>query len=92
MLSLGFFFLGLALDALRYFVYLEWLYGLMVGAMIFAWFRNSPGLRVMTRFAVSLAAAAILVGRIATSEWMYGPGDNYLLNWDFLQVSKLVSR
>jgi hypothetical protein len=92
MLSLGFFFLGLALDALRYFVYLEWLYGLMVGAMIFAWFRNSPGLQVMTRFAVSLAAAAILVGRIGTSEWMYGPGDNYLLNWDFLQVSKLVSR
>jgi hypothetical protein len=33
-----------------------------------------------------------LVGRIGTSEWMYAPGDNYLLNWDFLQVSKLVSR
>jgi hypothetical protein len=27
-----------------------------------------------------------------TSEWMYGPGDNYLLTWDFFQVSQLVSR
>jgi hypothetical protein len=91
-LSLGFYFLGLTTYALRYFIYLEWLYGLMVGAIMFTWFRSAPGLRVLARFAVSLAAAAILVTRIAVSEWMYGPGDNYLLTWDYFQVSQLVSR
>jgi len=91
-LSLGFFVLGLALFALRYFIYLEWLYGLLVGAMLFNWFRGAAGMQVMTRFAVSMAATAILVARIMTSEWMYGPGDNYLLTWDFFQVSQLVSR
>jgi EpsG family len=90
--SLGFFLIGIPLFALRYFAYLEWLYGLMVGGIMFAVFRNSPQMRVFARFTVSVAAAAILVARIANSEWMYGPGNNSLLNWDFFQVAELVAR
>jgi EpsG family len=91
-LSLGFFIVGLPLFALRYFAYLEWLYGLMVGAIMYTWFRQTPPLRMYARLTVSLAAAAILVERITVSEWMYGPGDNYLLGWGFFQVTQLVSR
>jgi hypothetical protein len=91
-ICLGFFLLGIPLFALRYFAYLEWLYGLMVGGMMFTLFRNSPEFRVFARFAISLAAAAILIGRVATSEWMYGPNDNNLLSWDFFQLAQLVSR
>jgi hypothetical protein len=91
-LSLGFFILGLPLFALRYFAYLEWLYGLMLGAIMFGLFRNRPGLQVFCRFAVCLAASAILIERITVSEWLYGPGDNYLLSWDFFQVAQLVTR
>jgi hypothetical protein len=90
--SFGFFLLGIPLFALRYFAYLEWLYGLLVGGMMFALFRDSPPMRVFARFTVSLAAAVILVARIATSEWVYGPGDNNLVSWDFFQVAELVSR
>jgi len=90
--SLGFFLIGLPLFALRYFAYLEWLYGLMVGGVMFALFRNRPALRVFSRFAVSLAAAAILLGRINASEWQYGPGNNNLLSWDFFEVAELVAR
>ncbi|HMK86680.1 MAG TPA: EpsG family protein [Steroidobacteraceae bacterium] len=90
--SLGFFFAGLPLFALRYFAYLEWLYGLMVGGILFSLFRNRPELRVFVRFVVSLAAAAIFVGRVAASEWTYGPGNNSLLSWDFFEVAQLVSR
>jgi hypothetical protein len=91
-LSLGFFSVGLPLYALRYFAYLEWLYALLLGAIIFHLFRDHPGLRVFFRFTVCLAAAAILVERITVSEYMFGPGDNYLLSWDFFQVAQLVSR
>jgi hypothetical protein len=90
--SLGFFLAGLPLFALRYFAYLEWLYGLMVGGVMFALFRNRPGLRVFSRFAVSLAAAAIFIGRVGASEWTYGPGNNNLLSWDFFEVAELVAR
>ena len=78
-LSFGFFVLGLPLCALRYFAYLERLYGLMVGAIIFTWFRNRPVIRMYAWLSVSLAAAVIRIERIAVSEWMYGPGDNNLL-------------
>ncbi len=92
LLSLGFFIVGLPLYALRYFAYLEWLYGLLLAAIIFDVFRNRPGLQVFFRFTVCLAAAAILVERITVSEYMFGPGDNYLLSWDFFQVAQLISR
>ena len=91
-LSLGFFILGISLFALRYFAYLEWLYGLMVGGIMFAAFRNSAGLQMFARFTLSLAAAVILIVRISGAEWMYGPGDNHFLSWDFFQVAQLVSR
>ncbi len=91
-LSLGFFILGLPLFALRYFAYLEWLYGIMVGAIMFTWFRHRPALQMFARFTLCLAAATILVVRVGVAEWMYGPGDNYLLSWDFFQVTQLVSR
>jgi hypothetical protein len=91
-LSLGFYILGLQLYALRYFAYLEWLYGLMLGSIIFTLFRDHRGMRVFARFTVSLVAVAILVARISASEWMYGPGNNYLLSWDYFQVTQLVSR
>lgn len=92
LVSLGFFVFGVPLFALRYFAYLEWLYGLLVGGVMFTMFRRRPELQVFVRFTVSLAAAAILIARIATAEWMYGPGDNNLVNWDFFQVAQLVSR
>lgn len=91
-LSLGFFVLGLQLFALRYFAYLEWLYGLLVGAILFGLFRRSPPLQVFTRASVCIAATIILIARINFSEWRYGPGDNYLLNWNFLQVFQLIGR
>lgn len=91
-LSLAFFIVGLPLFALRYFVYLEWLYGLMVGGIMFTLFQRSPGLQVFARFSVGLAAAAILIVRINASDFMYGPGDNHLLSWDFFQVAQLISR
>jgi hypothetical protein len=90
--SFGFFILGVPLFALRYFAYLEWLYGLLVGGMMISMFRDRPELRVFARFTVSLAAAAILIARIATAEWVYGPGDNNLVSWDFFQVAQLTSR
>jgi hypothetical protein len=80
------------LFALRYFAYLEWLYGLMLGAILFNLFRDRPALKTFTRFAVALAAAAILTVRVGVSEWTYGPGDNYLLEWDYFEVAQLVSR
>jgi hypothetical protein len=92
LLSLGYYVLGIQVYALRYFAYLEWLYGLMLGAIMFTMFRNHRGLQVFARVTVSLAAAAILIARIAAAEWLYGPGDNYLLSWDFFQVAQLVSR
>jgi hypothetical protein len=91
-LSLGFFVLGLPLFALRYFAYLEWLYGLLVGAVMFGMFRNSPPMQMFVRFAVCIAASAILIARINVSEWKYGPGDNNFMSWDFLQVAQLVGR
>jgi hypothetical protein len=90
--SLGFFILEFRLFALRYFAYLEWLYGLMLGAILFNLFRDRPALKTFTRFAVALAAAAILTVRVGVSEWTYGPGDNYLLEWDYFEVAQLVSR
>jgi hypothetical protein len=90
--SLGFFVIGLPLFALRYFAYIEWLYGLMLGGVMFSLFLSRPQLRVFARLVVSLAAAAILVGRVSVAEWVYGPGDNNLLSWDFFQVAQLVSR
>jgi EpsG-like putative glucosyltransferase len=90
--SLGFFLLGLPIFALRYFAYIEWLYGLMVGGMVLTLFLNRPELKVFARFVVSLVAAAILVGRITVAEWVYGPGNNNLLSWDFFEVAQLVSR
>ena len=91
-LSLGFYILGLPLFALRYFAYLEWLYGLMVCGIMFHAFRHSPGLQMFARFTLCLAASAILIGRISVAEWVYGPGDNNFLSWDFFQVAQLVSR
>lgn len=90
--SLVFFLVGMPLFALRYFAYLEWLYGLMVGGVLFALFRDRPALRVFSQFAVSLAAAAILLARVNASEWQYGPGNNNLVSWDFFQVADLVGR
>jgi hypothetical protein len=90
--SLGFFLIGLPLFALRYFAYIEWLYGLMVGGIMLSVLSNRGELRVFARVIVTLAAAAILVERITVAEWVYGPGDNNLLSWDFFQVAQLVSR
>jgi hypothetical protein len=90
--SLGFYAIGVALFALRYFAYLEWLYGLLVGGAMFTLFRDRPQLRVFARFTVSLLALAVLIARVATAEWVYGPGDNNLVSWDFFQVAQLVSR
>jgi hypothetical protein len=90
--SLGFYAIGIALFALRYFAYLEWLYGLLVGGVMFTVFRGRPELRVFARFTVSLLAVAVLIARVATAEWVYGPGDNNLVSWDFFQVAQLVSR
>jgi uncharacterized membrane protein YhaH (DUF805 family) len=91
-LSLGFFILGIQLFALRYFAYLEWIYGLMLAGITFRLFERSAGLQVLSRFTVAAAAAAILVVRVAVGPWMYGPGDNYMLSWNYLQVTQLVSR
>jgi hypothetical protein len=90
--SLAFFLAGMSIFALRYFAYLEWLYGLMVGGVMFAMFRIRPALQVFSRFAVSLAAGAIFLVRVNASEWQYGPGNNNLLSWDFFQVADLVDR
>lgn len=90
--SLGFYVLELRLFALRYFAYLEWIYGLLVAAILVKLLRNQPGLRVFARLMVAIAAATILVARIAAAEWHYGAGDNNLLAWDFFEVTGLMVR
>ncbi len=91
-LSLGFFVLGLPLFALRYFAYLEWLYGLLVGAIMFKMFDSKPRVQVIARLTVAIAAAGILITRIALSEFSYGAGDNYFLSWNFFEVMQSFAR
>ena len=91
-LSLGFFVLGVKLFALRYIAYLEWLYGLLAGGIMFSMFKNRPALQVIARFTVAMAAAGFLVMRITVSTFMFGPGDNAFLSWNFFDVVQLVSR
>jgi hypothetical protein len=91
-LSLGFFALGLRVFALRYFAYLELLYGLMVGAIMFNMFSGRPRLQAIARLTVAIAAAGILITRITLSEFSYGAGDNYFLSWNFFEVMQSFSR
>ncbi len=70
-LSLGFFLLGARLFALRYFVYLEWLFGLMIGAILHALPRTRLGVQQFARWALCAASVAIFVLRIQGAPWAY---------------------
>ena len=74
-ISLSFFVLGLNLFALRYFVYLEWLYGVLFGAMLSEALDGSLGAGALTRAAVFALAAAVLLWRVHGAPWNYGDGD-----------------
>lgn len=84
--SVGFFLLGLELLAFRYFVYLEWLYGLIVGAVLVSMQRGHRALRFIATSALSLAGAALFVLRVSRSPWEYGSGGTGLFLSDFFSV------
>lgn len=90
-LSLGFYVLSLKLFALRYFAYLELIYGLMVGAIMFNMFAARPRLQAIARLTVAMAAAGILIARITVSEFSYGAADNYFLSWNFFEVMESLA-
>ncbi len=87
-ISASFFMLDVNLLALRYFLYLEWLYGLMLGAALSASLRDPRGVGVIARGLAFVLVALVLLRRIDTAPWTYGRGD--VLTWDFFQVMGLL--
>lgn len=89
-LSAAFFLVGLRVLALRYFAYLEWLFGLVVAGLLCTVPRSRLGLHLLSRWTVCFASTAILLLRIHYSEWVYGLEQTELFAQSLLEVSYFV--
>lgn len=70
-ISLGFFLLGIGLFALRYFAYLEWLFGLMLATILMSLPHRRWGIDQFARWGLCLVALAVFVVRLRGSPWAY---------------------
>jgi hypothetical protein len=77
----GFFFaLRLQVMALRYFVYLEWLYAPMIAGILCAVPRRHVGAYLASRWLVCCAAICIFILHMYSSAWQYGPDTTRVLS------------
>jgi hypothetical protein len=74
-ISLAFFVLDVRLLALRYFDYLECLFGLILANILCSMPRERVVLPLFTRWGVCFVSVMILVWRVFTAPWNYGPGE-----------------
>lgn len=92
LISGTFFFGGFGLVALRYFSYVEWLAGLMVGIMLCAIPRHRINLYLLSRWFVSGLATVILLVRIGSATWSYGPGGSNIFLLNAYDLSSYLGR
>jgi hypothetical protein len=77
----GFFFaLHIRITALRYFIYLEWLYAPMVAVMLCAIPRRYIGAYLGSRWLVCCAAICVFFLRMNVTGWNYGPDSQRVLS------------
>ena len=91
-LSVGFFVVGFGTLAVRYFVYLEWLFGLLAAGTLFAIPTVHLGLSLLSRWLVLTVATLVFFLRIHTGSWTYGAGDSSLFNANLMGVVSFVAR
>jgi EpsG family len=76
----SFFAMQIRVTALRYFVYVEWLWAPMVAVMLCAIPRRHLGAYLASRWLACCAALCLLILRISTSGWVYGPDSRQVLS------------
>jgi len=90
LISAACFIVGFPVLALRYYVYLEWLFGAMIATLLMAIPRRYVGIYLFSRLGVCAAAMLIFLLRIQSSSWSYGPGGSRLLVEDPVSVSEYI--
>ena len=85
-----FFAMRLQVMALRYYVYLEWLYAPMVAGILCAIPRRHLSVYLASRWLVCCAALCVFVLRLYNSAWLYGPGSERVLSLNAREVMEYV--
>lgn len=79
-ISGSFFAMQTPVTALRYFVYVEWLYAPMLAVMLCAIPRRHLSAYLASRWLACCAALCMFILRVSTSAWIYGPDSRQVLN------------
>jgi hypothetical protein len=87
----GFFFaMRLQVMALRYFVYLEWLYAPMLASILCAIPRKHVVAYLTSRWLVCCAALCIFVLHMYSSAWQYGPDTTRVLGISVREIMEYI--
>ena len=89
--SLVFFLAGLPLLSLRYYMYLEWLFGPALAGILCAIPRRNPLSYIGSRWALCAVALLIFLIRIHNSAWSYGPGQSAIFTEDAVQLTQYMA-